>query len=232
MYGFFNPFETDNTGGGGGGSSERVRYSISKNVDLATKQTTYRLTQSINGGAATYVGDVISYTGENVIVQYKGELITLNEAISNLDQYIYELPPATTTTLGGVKVGSGLTIENDGTLNATAKIYYNTTAYWNEHGDEITEVGALYIYLDGKDWNGTKVPRLKIGNGILTINEMPFVDTNFSPTEPVYIDPEQEKIIDDGDQDIFPQEPDESFSFSPRVGTSVDGENEILHLNF
>ena len=109
------------------------------------------------------------------------------------------MPPATTTTLGGIKVGSGLTVENDGTLNATAKIYYNTTAYWNEHGSEITEVGALYIYLDGKDWNGNKVPRLKIGNGILTISEMPFVDYPVPATEPIYIDPPGEAIVDDGD---------------------------------
>lgn len=31
----------------------------------------------------------------------------------------YTLPPATTSTLGGVKVGSGLSVESDGTLSAT-----------------------------------------------------------------------------------------------------------------
>lgn len=31
----------------------------------------------------------------------------------------YTLPPATTTTLGGIKVGDNLTVESDGTLNAT-----------------------------------------------------------------------------------------------------------------
>lgn len=32
----------------------------------------------------------------------------------------YVLPPATATTLGGIKVGENLTIESDGTLNAEA----------------------------------------------------------------------------------------------------------------
>ena len=233
MTGFFNPFSSNNQGGGGG-TSEKVRYSISKNVDLTTGETTYRLTQRINGGSPTLVGDVIGFDGSCILVNYGSETITLNEAIENLQQYQYELPPATTTTLGGIKVGSGLEVEEDGTLNATARIYYNNTAYWNQHSSEITEVGALYIYLDGKDWNGNKVPRLKIGNGILTIGEMPFVDCSCTPDpgEPIYIDEENESIDDPGIQDIFPEEPDESFSFSGRVGTSADGENETLHLNF
>lgn len=232
MYGFFNPFETDNAGGGGGGSSEKIRYSISKSIDLSTGKTAYRLTQKINDGSPIYVGDVIGFDGDNVIVEYDGELISLNEAISNLENYIYELPPATTTTLGGVKVGSGLTVEADGTLNAVAKIYYNTTEYWNQHGSEMTEVGAFYVYLDAKDWRGNKAPRLKVGNGILNISEMPFIDEYSSPTEPIYIDPQHEAIVDDGDQDIFPEEPGETFYFSPRVGTSADGDEEKLYLNY
>lgn len=228
MYGFFNPF-ANNSSGGGGGTSEKIRYSINKNIDLTTGQTTYRLIQKINDGQPVFVGDVISFDGDNILVNYGGETITLNEAILNLENSAYVLPPATTTTLGGIKVGDGLTVENDGTLNATAKIYSNTSAYWNEHGSEITEVGALYIYLDGKDWNGTKVPRLKIGNGILTIAEMPFIDQS-STGEPIYVDPGRESIVDPGDQDIFPNEPEEIISFSGRVGTSVDG--ETLNLNY
>lgn len=42
------------------------------------------------------------------------ESLTINSSIEQ-----YTLPPATTTTLGGIKVGENLTITEDGTLNAT-----------------------------------------------------------------------------------------------------------------
>ena len=40
----------------------------------------------------------------------------------------YTLPAATTTTLGGIKVGSGLSVTGDGTLNADAQAYSLPTA--------------------------------------------------------------------------------------------------------
>ena len=35
----------------------------------------------------------------------------------------YTLPPATTTTLGGIKVGEGLSVTSNGVLNANAQQY-------------------------------------------------------------------------------------------------------------
>lgn len=116
-----------------------------------------------------------------------------------------------------------------------SKILYNTTAYWNSVGDQITQPGVLYIYSDAKDWNGGKAPRLKIGNGILSIREMPFIDEyQTTPGEPMYVDPGIEDLIDPGVQDIFYNSSDESASFSDRTHPSSDADpdNERIIFNF
>lgn len=113
-----------------------------------------------------------------------------------------------------------------------SKIRYNTTAYWNSIGDEITEPGVLYIYSDAKDWRGNKVPRLKIGNGILSIKEMPFIDETYSPYEPIGMDVQHETLIDGGEQDIFYNDQNQSVSFSDEVHPSGDEDEERITFNF
>lgn len=116
-----------------------------------------------------------------------------------------------------------------------SKIKYNSTQYWNSIGSQITEAGVLYIYSDAKDWNGNKAPRLKIGNGILSIGEMPFIDEyQNAPGEPMYVNPQIEDLIDPGVQDIFYNSPNESASFSDRTHPThdADPENERIIFNF
>ena len=43
----------------------------------------------------------------------------------------YSLPAATTSTLGGVIVGSGLSVQNDGTISADTQAATFTTNEWN-----------------------------------------------------------------------------------------------------
>lgn len=43
----------------------------------------------------------------------------------------YSLPVATTSTLGGVIVGSGLSVQNDGTISADTQAAVFTTNEWN-----------------------------------------------------------------------------------------------------
>lgn len=74
------------------------------------------------------------------------------------DEREYHLPIASATTLGGIKVGTNLTIEEDGTLNAEATEYQLPTASSDTLG-------------------GIKVGSgLQINNGVLT----PIVDTILS----------------------------------------------------
>lgn len=62
------------------------------------------------------IGDVnISDVSVGQILKYGGTSV----GWQNEDEYEYELPKASANTLGGIKVGSNLSIDNDGTLNAT-----------------------------------------------------------------------------------------------------------------
>lgn len=51
--------------------------------------------------------------GSGLSSTYANDVLTINA-----DGSSYELPPATASTLGGVKVGDGLSVESDGTLSA------------------------------------------------------------------------------------------------------------------
>lgn len=76
------------------------------------------------------------------------------------DMSVYHLPIASATTLGGIKVGNNLTIEDDGTLNAESTEYQLPTASASTLGG--VKVGS----------------NLNIANGVLTAA----VDTTLSTT--------------------------------------------------
>lgn len=58
--------------------------------------------------------------------------------------------------------------------------YVNTTAYWNAHATVIPKEGDIYIYSDGasyeKDGDTVTVPRMKVGDGVRPLSQLPFVD--------------------------------------------------------
>lgn len=71
----------------------------------------------------------------------------------------YNLPPATTTSLGGIKVGSGLTIIEDGTLS-TDRIYefsqmLTITTDWQDVGVNADQIGTgtYIIQVKANDYN-------------------------------------------------------------------------------
>ena len=118
-----------------------------------------------------------------------------------------------------------------GTQIIGSPTYYGTTEFWNSQPDLISEVGALYIYLDAKDYNGKLVPRLKFGNG-LKLSELPFIDWCSHTGEPIYADPPNEAIVDPGLQDIFYKSDEESISFGDRLQVSTDKDNEQITISF
>ena len=61
------------------------------------------------------------------------------------------------------------------TLPNGAKVYANTTAYWTEHTEIVSEAESIYIYTD-YDTSGTDViPAIKIGDGSAYVVDLPFI---------------------------------------------------------
>ena len=105
-------------------------------------QTSTGATISITDANGTTTADITNGTGADVPiattsvagkVKPDGTTITVSDdgTISSAAEYV--LPAATDTTLGGIKVGNNLSIDEDGVLSATAsasgtKVYYGTSS--------------------------------------------------------------------------------------------------------
>lgn len=85
--GFFNPFGSSGSGGG-----STANYSVQAVTD-SSGQVSYKLT---NNGTA--VGDVISFNGSNMLVNYGGELVILNSAVAGIEQALNKTYNFTTFT--------------------------------------------------------------------------------------------------------------------------------------
>ena len=84
-----------------------LNYKISKNTDAASKK---------------YVDDAISGYDVKSISASNGIAANTTDGVTNIS-----LQAATADTLGGIKVGNNLTIDNDGKLNATDTTYSEAT---------------------------------------------------------------------------------------------------------
>lgn len=62
-------------------------------------------------------------------------------------------------------------------ISTEAKIFYDTTAHWNENPDLITQHGCIYIYSDwGVSPDGRNIAGFKVGDGETRIADVPFTD--------------------------------------------------------
>ena len=62
-------------------------------------------------------------------------------------------------------------------LGSSASFEIHTSEEWIEAGRNISQAGVLYIYSDGyKLEDNTKIPRIKIGDGLADISDLPFFD--------------------------------------------------------
>lgn len=89
------------------------------------------------------------------------------------DEREYHLPIASETTLGGIKVGSNLTIEEDGTLNAEATEYQLPTASASTLGG--VKVGTNLQITDG-------VLSSKVDSVLSTVSNNPVQNSTISTT--------------------------------------------------
>lgn len=137
--GFFNPFGSSSSGGGGGGGST-ANYSVKTFTD-SSGQVSYKLTK--NG---TAVGDVISFNGSNMLVNYGGELVVLNSAIAGIEEALDKTYNFTTFTELGIntqnKTLSQLSAElaaknlEEGTV-VTGRVYSKALPYNNYGNAEV-----------------------------------------------------------------------------------------------
>jgi len=174
-----------------------------------------------SGVYATTAGDVVTIGGIDATTTVKGvvRFATAAEIASgaagvvisanDLQAAAYELPIASETVLGGIKVGSGLTINGDGTLSATLEgaleykgsidvtqpapaaeqgdLYINETAgqadssFTGIAGQMVLE-NALVVY-DGTTWNTAD---LQVDTGVVEVTgTAPITVNNADPKRPV-----------------------------------------------
>ena len=93
--------------------------------------------------------------------------ILVNPDTSSADKIAY-LKDGVMTDVGAVL---------DEMLSSSASFEIHTTDEWIEAGRNISEAGVLYIYSDGYGLeDGTLIPRIKIGDGLAYISDLPFFD--------------------------------------------------------
>lgn len=65
----------------------------------------------------------------------------------------------------------------DDLTQSSASIEIHTTQEWNgSAGRAISKKGTFYVYSDGFNQNGQLIPRIKLGDGMAYISDLPFLD--------------------------------------------------------
>lgn len=174
-----------------------------------------------SGVYATTSGDVVTIGGIDATTTVKGVVRFATQAEvdagasgvvvtpAQMAAAAYDLPIASETVLGGVKVGSGLTITGDGTLSANldgaleykgstdvtqtapaaenGDLYINEVAgqadsSWTGIAGEVVLENALVIF-DGTEWNTAD---LKVDTGVVEVSGSdPITVDNADPKRPI-----------------------------------------------
>lgn len=56
------------------------------------------------------------------------------------------------------------------------EIQYDTSAHWEEKSSLVSHTGVIYIYTDARTVLGNNAARVKIGDGITLLKNLPFID--------------------------------------------------------
>ena len=133
---------------------------------------------NIGAGTSSFDGDYNSLTNKPTIP-------TKTSQLTNDSGFITDIPIASTTQLGGIKVGAGLSVTENGTLSATGGGTADAVE-WNKVLDKPTTI-AGYGITDAKIENGTitlsnqtitPVTSVNGKTGVVTIGEVPSVTTS------------------------------------------------------
>lgn len=68
------------------------------------------------------------------------------------------------------------------------KIVYHTMAEWARIPDFLSDKGTLYVYADYRTENGINIPRIKFGDGINSLSNIPFATMSITDDDMSYWD--------------------------------------------
>ena len=155
-------------------------------VTNAVKTTPQSLSDTQKQQARTNIGaGTSSFDGDYNSLSNKPTIPTKTSELDNDSGFITDIPIASTTQLGGIKVGAGLSVTENGTLSATGGGTADAVE-WNKVLDKPTTI-AGYGITDAKIENGTitlsnqtitPVTSVNGGTGVITIREVPAVTTS------------------------------------------------------
>ena len=112
----------------------------------------------------------------NGVVKFKIKETTSNSTVYDVDaQGSYTLPVATSTTLGGVKIGTGITVDSAGKISASGGAPNIIQSYSDGSGDDVVTISEFpkkgdFLML----WNDTQVPvsKIKYGSNTYILDEI------------------------------------------------------------
>lgn len=69
---------------------------------------------------------------------------------------------------------------NTGRINEIVEdqveIQYDTSAHWEEKSSLVSHTGVIYVYTDARTVLGNSAARVKIGDGVTLLTNLPFID--------------------------------------------------------
>ena len=160
-----------------GATGDVVINAVKTTVQTLTDAQKQQARNNIGAGTSLFDGDYNSLSNKPTIPTKTSEL-------DNDSGFITDIPIASTTQLGGIKVGAGLSVTENGTLSATGGGTADAVE-WNKVLDKPTTI-AGYGITDAKIENGTitlsnqtitPVTSVNGGTGVITIREVPDVTT-------------------------------------------------------
>jgi hypothetical protein len=133
-------------------------------------------------------GNIVFTGGTNQNFHFSGDVVAFSALTPPVSTWWDSLPIATASTLGGIKIGSGLSIDGSGIVSVTggsSAIWGNITGtlsnqtdLWNAlngkassvHTHTISDVTGLQTALDGKEPTLTKGNLTELTSSVLTIS--------------------------------------------------------------
>ena len=79
-------------------------------------------------------------------------------------------------------------IEQQEALNCCRCVVYHSMSEWARIPDFLSGKGTLYIYSDYRTENDINIPRIKIGDGIHSLSELPFATMSITDDDMEYWD--------------------------------------------
>lgn len=78
--------------------------------------------------------------------------------------------------------------QSNGCSSGCPNIVYHTMAEWARIPDFLSNKGTIYVYADYRTENGINVPRLKIGDGVNSLSNIPFATMSITDDDMSYWD--------------------------------------------